>query len=503
MDSNEPLETEIVAPNEGPRLDASPDVRAADAATDATTSLCTDQKKNGTETDVDCGGSACPKCNPGLSCAVDADCQASACSLGKCGPRAWTAESTGSNVAIPATQLWTAAPGLTVAPQLFAPALVYLRWTGTTRWAGGGNGRCHLGQRFVVDGVPTGDVNWGNALMVQNGATRVHEAFNAEIAVPLAAGTHTVSVEMTNGLGYGTCNLDGDGGLPYGRSRLLASAHDPKLTWYAESNGQTGGLVPGPWTDIPGVSAVFALPANSHVQVSLSGTQLAEGAATAHCAYRLVVDGAPLGDPNHGQAIAVADVAAGWWSPVALKYGADLPAGPHAITAQIRNSNASTGTCNAGQGNNAYARFKMLVASNPAGGIATSVESAGGAYLLGSTSAWTAIGGLGATFNVPSAGHVQFELAATQRTVSGLGHCAWRYVIDGVPLGDANHGQAINMGDGAVTWWTSTPLTWGQTFAAGSHTVRVEARNSSTTGDCGTNGDGLPYGRARLLIRAP
>jgi hypothetical protein len=40
--------------------------------------------KNGTETDVDCGG-ACPKCTAGKTCKVDADCGGGTkCIAGKC-----------------------------------------------------------------------------------------------------------------------------------------------------------------------------------------------------------------------------------------------------------------------------------------------------------------------------------------------------------------------------------------------------------------------------------
>lgn len=374
-----------------------------------------------------------------------------------------------------------------------------MRLSGTSRWVGGGNGLCALGQRFVVDGTPTGEPTWGNAIMVQNGATRIHEAFGTELALPLGAGAHTVSVEIANGNGFGTCNLDGDGGAMYDRSQLLVSAHDPKDAWYAESNADTGPLALGPWTDIPGVSTVFALEASKHVQVSLGGTQYSSGTGVAHCAYRFVVDGAPLGNPSHGQAIAVGDVVSGWWAPVSLKYGLDMAAGPHSITAQISNSGATGGACSAGVGNSPYARFRMFVTSSPKGGLTTTAESFGGAYIFAPNSPWTAIGGLGTTFNVPSAGQVQFELAATLRTTSGLGQCAWRYVLDGVALGDPNFGLAINIGD-ANSWWTTSSVLWGQAVTAGSHTVSVEGRNYGT-GGCGVNGDGQPYGHARLLVR--
>jgi len=468
-----------------------------DAAPEAS-SLCTDGIKNGQETDIDCGGT-CPRCTGGRTCAADTDCLVGGCSLGKCGERAWTRESTGANVALVGNQAWIPAPGLTVATALAQPGLLYLRLSGTSRWVGGGNGLCALGQRFVVDGTPTGDPTWGSAVMVQS-AARAHEAFGVEVALPLAAGPHTVSVELMNGNGFGTCNLDGDGGKLYDRSRLLVSAHEPKSSWVAESTGDSGPLAVGPWTDIPGVSALFSLAASHHVQVSLAGTQYSAGTGTAHCGYRFVVDGAPLGDPNHGQAIVVGDVAAGWWAPVALKHGIDLAAGPHSIVAQVRNTGATGGTCAAGYGNSPYARFRMFAAAHAPDGLTTSAESVGGSYVLPASSPWVAVGGLAATFAAPTAGHVQFELAATQRTITSVGQCAWRYVVDGVALGDPTYGQAINMGDGAKTWWTGTTLAWGQVVAAGPHTVSVEVRNTGAS-DCGTNGDGLPYGRARLLVR--
>ena len=489
-------------PDSGTPADARADAPAADAPFDAP-ARCSNAVRDGAESDVDCGGGACPKCADGKACVAASDCAAGACSAGKCGARMWTEESSGANVAIPGNQTWVPA-NLTLTPTLYAASLVSLRWTGTLRFGSGGNGLCHVGQRFVIDGTPTGNATWGDAIMVMRGSSRWHESFTDEIAVPLMPGTHTISVEMTNANGYATCNLDGDGGAGYDHSRLAAAALDPQAAWYAESNGETGSLAAnGPWTNVPGAFAAFTLASKQHVQMALTGTQLAQGAGSAHCAYRFVVDGQGLGDANHGQAISVGDVPGGWWAPVALKYGQDLMPGAHAVQAQVRNSSPAGGTCNAGQGNNAYARFRMLVTARDPGGSNVSAESSGGAYVLGSNSQWTAVGGLQTTFALAADTHVQLEMAATERTISGSGHCAWRFVVDNTPLGDPNHGQAINVGDGATTWWTATPLLWGQTFTAGMHTVGVEVRNSSTSGDCGTNGDGAAYGRARLLVRGP
>jgi len=56
---------------------------------------CKDGKKDGTETDVDCGGSCPTKCGVGLHCRVNADCNSSSggCSAGVCLPAASTSTS--------------------------------------------------------------------------------------------------------------------------------------------------------------------------------------------------------------------------------------------------------------------------------------------------------------------------------------------------------------------------------------------------------------------------
>jgi hypothetical protein len=45
---------------------------------------CTDGVRNGTETDVDCGGSVCAACAPGQTCSAPGDCQSASCSQGRC-----------------------------------------------------------------------------------------------------------------------------------------------------------------------------------------------------------------------------------------------------------------------------------------------------------------------------------------------------------------------------------------------------------------------------------
>lgn len=47
---------------------------------------CEDGRKNGLETDVDCGGGTCPRCGEGLACAVADDCESRSCADGLCVP---------------------------------------------------------------------------------------------------------------------------------------------------------------------------------------------------------------------------------------------------------------------------------------------------------------------------------------------------------------------------------------------------------------------------------
>ena len=69
-------------------------VDAGDCASgvcDPKTSLCVaasckDGKKNGTETDIDCGGGACSPCALGKVCSLGSDCAGGKCTGGKCAP---------------------------------------------------------------------------------------------------------------------------------------------------------------------------------------------------------------------------------------------------------------------------------------------------------------------------------------------------------------------------------------------------------------------------------
>lgn len=45
---------------------------------------CHDRKRNGRETDVDCGGGKCPRCAIGKVCLVANDCASGTCASGRC-----------------------------------------------------------------------------------------------------------------------------------------------------------------------------------------------------------------------------------------------------------------------------------------------------------------------------------------------------------------------------------------------------------------------------------
>ena len=85
-------------------VDAGVDTAVVDSSpkdvADSRTPSCSDGVRNGSETDIDCGGD-CSGCGDGLGCTKANDCKAGSCVAAKCGPHAWTIESNGNNVSIP------------------------------------------------------------------------------------------------------------------------------------------------------------------------------------------------------------------------------------------------------------------------------------------------------------------------------------------------------------------------------------------------------------------
>lgn len=409
----------------------------------------------------------------------------------------WTWKSNGNNWTVTKPDgNWGNAPGLGAAITLNEPRFVHLRWIGTMRWAGGGNGLCHVGYTFTIDGVRHGQSTWGLGIVVQEGATRWHTPFDIEYGLVLGAGVHTITPQATNASGYGDCTLDGDGGQIYDGSRLLVSAYPESRVSWVEGSGQLQLNNNTGWTTVPGVSTTFTLTEPAHVQISATGSQNSQG-SQGHCAYRFVLDGTGLGNPSHGQAIVVSDSDQGWWAPVALKYGTNLGAGSHTVTLQMANT-SSSGACLAHASSQDYSRYRMLVRWAPQGGVSASYESNSTGFTV--PNSWVDIPNLSHTFAVGATTHVQFEMAGTQRTTSsGSSHTGYRLVVDGTPLGNGTWGLAIAVHEGGETWWAPAVLGWGQDFAPGTHTVKVQALDN--TGISRIDSDNQGYDRYRLLVR--
>lgn len=68
---------------------------------------------------------------------------------------AWSVKNTGS---VGQVAVWTAIPGLSATFTLSRPAMVHLTSGGVQRYESGSY--CHVGYRYVVDGVPRGDATW-------------------------------------------------------------------------------------------------------------------------------------------------------------------------------------------------------------------------------------------------------------------------------------------------------------------------------------------------------
>ena len=87
-----PIDTQVVDTATAP--DSATESSAIDADADAKS--CPDGVKNGTETDVDCGGADCPACKAGKDCVKASDCETKSCSpatptsTGKCQPPSCT-----------------------------------------------------------------------------------------------------------------------------------------------------------------------------------------------------------------------------------------------------------------------------------------------------------------------------------------------------------------------------------------------------------------------------
>lgn len=138
---------------------------------------------------------------------------------------------------------------------------------------------------------------------------------------------------------------------------------------------------------------------------------------------------------------------------------------------------------------------KLDVNGNIIGGRTAQAWSAKRTSLLSSASgaAWADIPGLSITFTLTRPALVQMRASGTQLSSgSGYIHVGYRFVIDGTPRGDVNHGQRIHVSHSSCAWWN----TWNHedfvSLGTGTHTITIQARNSggSITAVIGGEADG-------------
>ena len=138
-------------------------------------------------------------------------------------------------------------------------------------------------------------------------------------------------------------------------------------------------------------------------------------------------------------------------------------------------------------------------------GMAWSAKRTDFVSLSGSgTTNWTTIPGMSLNVNLQAPSLVQLTATGTQHTRSGTNHAAFRFVIDGVAVGDLTHGQMVQQGSAGTPWM---PWTLGhfENLAAGPHSIEVQTRNSSPFGSrdawiCGR--DDLLFGYTDCTLNA-
>lgn len=95
---------------------------------------------------------------------------------------------------------------------------------------------------------------------------------------------------------------------------------------------------------------------------------------------------------------------------------------------------------------------------------------------------WTTIPGLDLTIDLARDANVTIHATGEQRTLTtgpeSLCHQAYRIVIDDRGLGDPNHGQRIHMSRGDLSWWSVWAISHFAALPPGTHTVRVQTRES-------------------------
>jgi hypothetical protein len=111
----------------------------------------------------------------------------------------------------PNATAWTTIPGLTTTITLTLSSLVELTGSGVQRTTDMNAATvCHIGYRYVIDGVARGDATWGQRIQVSSGATSWHQTWSITDGVTLAAGAHKIAIQAFNPAPYGNCYVCGE-----------------------------------------------------------------------------------------------------------------------------------------------------------------------------------------------------------------------------------------------------------------------------------------------------
>ncbi|MFC1889972.1 hypothetical protein ACFL4G_09460 [Thermodesulfobacteriota bacterium] len=125
----------------------------------------------------------------------------------------------------------------------------------------------------------------------------------------------------------------------------------------------------------------------------------------------------------------------------------------------------------------------------------------------GHNDGWETIAGLSKTFTLSNPALVLVTVNGEQRSWgSGEGMVGYRFVIDGVGLGDEGWGQRLNTTEAGIYEWDAWSLSDFAFLGSGQHTIEVQARANGSVASiaiCGeTNGSTPGYTSCNLQIEA-
>lgn len=186
---------------------------------------CTDGIKNGTETDVDCGGGSCPACIIGKHCNTPTDCTSDTCDANECACPAGMieiaeADTNGGDYCVDPLEVsksqyaafWDANPSLGAQPaqcawnQTYTPSIEWPPTLTGTGWSGGD---------------PVRGVDWCDALAYCTWASKRLCGQIGGGELPPASYNDASKSEW-----YNACSSNGVNAYPYGASYLASSVND-------------------------------------------------------------------------------------------------------------------------------------------------------------------------------------------------------------------------------------------------------------------------------------